>query len=127
MTIAYWCVLIAIFLPYLFTMYAKYTGSGYNLQVNHAPREFMTQLTGARKRADWAQLNMFEALPGFIGAVIISHLAGAAQGSIDQLAIAYIILRIFHGIFYIADLAVLRTLIWGCSLACIIALFVIAA
>lgn len=29
MTLAYWCVLIAIFLPYLATGYAKFTGGDF--------------------------------------------------------------------------------------------------
>jgi uncharacterized MAPEG superfamily protein len=37
MTFAYWCVLVAACLPYLWVVLAK-SRSGYN---NHAPREFL--------------------------------------------------------------------------------------
>ena len=77
MTLAYWCVLAAILLPYAFTGFAKFQG-GFGLNENKNPREFLEKLSGARKRAHWAQQNSFEILPGFAAAVIISHLAGTA-------------------------------------------------
>jgi uncharacterized MAPEG superfamily protein len=39
MTVALWCVLIAIFLPYICTGVAKAVG-GYRLSDNHDPRDF---------------------------------------------------------------------------------------
>ena len=127
MTTAYWCVLIAILLPYVFTGYAKGAGPGFNSRTNHTPREFLEQLTGARKRAHWAQLNSFEAVPGFIAAVIIAHQLHVPQASLDHLAVTFIIARLFYGFFYIKDLATLRTLAWMIGMGCIVTLFVKAA
>ena len=50
MTLAYWCVLAAILLPYAFTGFAKFQG-GFGLNENKNPREFLEKLSGARKRA----------------------------------------------------------------------------
>ena len=75
----------------------------------------------------WAQQNTFEALPGFIGAVIIAHLAGGAQDSIDTLSVGYIILRLCYGFAYIFDMPTIRSVLWLASVGCIIGLFVISA
>ena len=41
MTVAFWCVLIAIFLPYLCTGVAKFSGGKFGLRHNHDPRAFL--------------------------------------------------------------------------------------
>ncbi|MGM0563553.1 MAG: MAPEG family protein [Pseudomonadota bacterium] len=127
MTIAYWCILIAIFLPYAFTGFAKFQG-GFGPRQNLAPREFLESLEGGRKRAHWAQLNSFEVHPGFYAAVIVAQLAGGVeQGTIDALAVTFVVSRVLFGIAYIADKGSLRSLIWAVGMACIVALFVTAA
>jgi uncharacterized MAPEG superfamily protein len=123
-TIAYWCVLAAALLPYAFTSFAKFSGPGFN---NYKPREFLEKLDGARKRAHWAQLNSFESFPMFAAAVIIAHQLHAEQSTLNLLAIAYVALRAFYGIFYIANKAPLRSLVWFASMGCIVGLFVISA
>ena len=124
MTIAYWCVLAAILMPFPFAWIAKMSKPGFD---NAKPRAFLAGLDGLGARANWAQMNSFEALPGFIGAVIIAHLAGADQYWIDLLAFNFILLRLAYGYFYLANLNVLRSLFWAASLACVVALFVISA
>jgi uncharacterized MAPEG superfamily protein len=124
MTTAYWCVLVAALLPFLFTGLAKLTGPGFN---NYKPRDFQAGLTGWRQRAHWAHLNSFEAFPPFAAAVIVAHLAGAPQDRIDLLALAFIACRLVYGALYIANKAPLRSLVWALGLACVIGLFVIAA
>jgi uncharacterized MAPEG superfamily protein len=123
MTTAYWCVLAAALMPYLFTGIAKFGDRPYD---NRAPREFLEGASGAKKRAHWAQLNSFEAFPPFAAAVIIAHLAGAAQASVDTLATAFVILRLIYGWAYITDRASLRSLVWIAGLACVVGLFVAA-
>ena len=122
MTIAYWCVLTAIILPYLFTVLAK-SGKGFN---NATPREYLASLKGWRQRANWAQANSFEALPGFIAGVIISQQLGAPQLAIDTLAIVFIVMRLLYGVCYIADKASLRSLCWAIALGCVVALFIVS-
>ena len=126
MTTAYWCVLAAIFMPYVWTGLAKFT-SGFGPRDNHHPREYLDRLQGVPKRAHWAQLNTFESIPGFMVAVIIAHQAAAPQGRIDAIAVTYIVLRLLYGIFYMTDKAELRSLVWAASLGCVVALFVVAA
>lgn len=126
MTIAYWCVLAAILLPYIWTGVAKFT-SGFRPRDNHNPREYLDRLEGPAKRAHWAQLNTFESIPGFMAAVIIAHLAAAPQVTVDAIAVTYIGLRLLYGVLYITDKARLRSLVWAGGVACIVALFVVSA
>ncbi len=126
MTIALWCVLAAILLPYIWTLTAKLQG-GFSPRDNRNPREFLEQAQGTAKRAHWAQLNTFESIPGFMAAVIVAHIAQAPQGSVDALAVIYILLRLAYGLLYIADQARLRSLVWMAGVLCIVGLFVAAA
>lgn len=123
MTIAYWCVLIAAFMPMIWTSTAKFTGKGFRPANNHNPREFLDSLDGYRKRAHWAQLNAFEAFPPFAAGVIIAHLTQAPQDRLDLLAMSFIGLRIAHGVLYIADLATLRSVVWMVAMGVVVAIF----
>ncbi len=123
MTTAYWCVLIAAFLPIFFVGIAKASGKGYN---NGAPRRFEEKLEGFRQRAHWAHLNSLEAFPPFAAAVIIAHQLGHAQDRLDQLAIAFIVFRLIYGALYIANQATLRSLAWGAATACWVAMFFVS-
>ncbi|HHX36145.1 MAG TPA: hypothetical protein GX719_12845 [Gammaproteobacteria bacterium] len=128
MTIAYWCVLIAIMLPYVSTVWAKASAGGFNPKHNHDPRAFLAGVQGAAKRANNAQQNGFEIAPAFAAAVIIAHLAGGAeQGLLDQLAIAFVLSRVLYTLCYVADWASLRSLVWFAGLGLIISLFVVSA
>ena len=125
MHVSYWCVLIAALLPFGFTAIAKTMGRRrFN---NHAVREFQAQMTGVAQRAHWTHLNSFEAFPAFAAGVLVAQQVGAAQGRIDALALAFVVLRLIYGALYMADLASLRSVVWAGGLGCTIALFVIGA
>ena len=123
MTLAFWMILAGAMLPYLTVAVAKYRPD-YD---NAAPRAQLAAADGFRLRAYWAHLNHFEAFPPFAAGVVIAHLAGAAQGRIDALAVAFVLLRVAYTALYIADRPTARSLVWIAALACIVALFVVAA
>lgn len=128
MTLAYWCVLVAILLPYLCTATAKFTGGDYGSRANSDPRAFLAGLEGWRKRASNAQLNGFEVTPAFAAAVIIAHQAGGAgQALLDQLALAFIVSRLVYFVCYLADWGPLRSLVWMVGMGLIVSLFVVSA
>ena len=124
MTLAYWCVLAAGFLPYVSTLAAKIGGERFD---NRNPRDWLGAQSGFRRRANSAQLNGFEAFPLFAAGVVIAHLAGAAQPRIDQLACAFVVARIFYTIFYLIDAPLLRSLAWSVGIGSAAALFFISA
>ncbi|MFL1515675.1 hypothetical protein C9I50_12240 [Pseudomonas prosekii] len=126
MTVALWCVLIAIFLPYLCTGIAKF-GNGFKLQDNHDPRDFLESLNGFGRRAHAAQLNSFEVTPAFAAAVLVAHLVGTAQlVTVNVLAVLFITSRLLYIICYLADWAMLRSLVWFVGMALIASFFFVS-
>jgi uncharacterized MAPEG superfamily protein len=114
-------VLIAAFLPVLTVGSAK-AQRGYD---NSNPRTFLANLRGWRARADFAHRNHFEAFPPFAAGVIIAQLKATPQPTIDELAVAFIVIRVVYTALYLADLATLRTIVFGLGAACVVGLFVI--
>lgn len=128
MTIALWCLLGAILMPYLFTGIAKVTAArAMGTYDNANPRAFLAQAEGMAARADNAQLNSFEAMPGFIAGVLTATYLGMEQGTLDLLAISWIVLRLIYGACYLTGIAALRTLVWTGALGVVVAMFVMAA
>ncbi|MCJ8315422.1 MAG: MAPEG family protein, partial [Pseudomonadales bacterium] len=85
MTIAYWCVLAAAIIPYIWAITAKASKPGFN---NNKPRIFLNELKGWGQRANWAQANSFEAFPAFAAAIIIgSVVSNVEQNTLDALAL----------------------------------------
>ena len=123
MTIALWCILAAGLLPYTFTIAAK-TGPGFS---NRAPRAYLDKVEGWRQRAHWAQLNSFEGLPLFVGAVLTCHVVGGDQASADTIALIYVAARALYGCMYITDRPGLRSLMWFAAMFANVGLFVTAA
>lgn len=126
LTVAYWCVLMASLLPIGCAGLAKWgmfgtpkRQGGYD---NNQPRQWLAKQTDWRARANAAQANSFEALPFFIGAVIIAHQLGASQLRLDVLAFLYIVLRLLYIMMYVADLATVRSVLWALALAANIAI-----
>jgi uncharacterized MAPEG superfamily protein len=126
-TVAYWCVLIAALLPLACAWLAKSRGfrqprsaGGFD---NAEPRPWLARQAGWQARADAAQANSFEALPFFIGAVIIAHQLGAPQTRLDILAVLFVTLRIIYIVMYVAGLPRTRSTIWALAFLCNVAIF----
>jgi uncharacterized MAPEG superfamily protein len=122
-TFAYWCVLLTAFLPLVWVGAAKMGGGDYD---NSQPRLFLQHLTGWQQRANWAQKNAYENYPPFAAGVIVAHAVSANQMTLDLLAGAFLAARIVHGIAYIYDKALLRSMIWVLGFLCTVGLFLAA-
>lgn len=124
-SIAYWCVLIAAALPYVWTVVAKSRGERYD---NRDPRAWLARQTDPRvSRANAAQMNAFEAFPAFAAGVILAHLAGVPDARVSLLAVVFIVARILHGAFYVAGIPLARSGSWFVGIACVFALLAQAA
>lgn len=123
---AYWCILIAALLPYVLALVAKTSAPGYN---NRNPRAWLAKQTDNYRvqRANAAHLNAFEAFAPFAAAVLMAQAAGVDHGRIALLALVFIAMRIAHGVFYVADVQLVRSLSWLGGFACVAALMVMAA
>src|ERR1700761_2000062 len=120
MTIAFWCVLAAAFLPYAPFGLVKGLDPG-------NPRAGIRDLDGRSARAHSAHLNAFEAFPPFAAAVIICHLTRGPNTAANILALAFLVVRFAHMGFYIADRAPLRSAAFFIGALIVVALFVNAA
>lgn len=128
MTVAHICIGLALLTPYVFTLVAKLGGKGFDLHANHDPRGFLSSLSGFRKRADYAQQNSFEVVPAFAAAVLVAQQVGKLdQGTLDLLAIVFVVSRLAYGLCYVADWANLRSLMFFVGGGCIVGLFVLSA
>lgn len=128
MTVPFWCLAIVCFLPYAWGFAAIPARKQQLGRIdNKDPRAQQAHLTGLGARAIGAHKNAFEAIAVFAPAVIVAHLAGADPVWSSRLAQIFVSARLLHGMFYLLDLDVLRSLIFGVALACDVGLFVIAA
>ena len=131
MTIAYFCIIVACLLPIGCAGLAKSRGFGRPRREggfdNEQPREWLAKLTGWQARANAAQANSFEALPLFVGGVLVAHQLQAAQDTIDALALAFIAVRLAFVGAYLADKASLRSVIWFAGVVISVTLFFIGA
>ena len=122
-TVAYWCVLIAALLPIACAGLAKSGRIGVSRREggydNVNPREWLARQTDWRARANGAQANSFEALPFFIGAVIIAHQLGAHQAWLDVLAFVFIVLRMLYIMMYVSGMGTARSAVWCLGLSLI--------
>jgi uncharacterized MAPEG superfamily protein len=123
MTTALWCVLAAGLMPYAATLTAK---GGVRFD-NRNPRAWLAGQSGWRARAHAAQLNGFEAFPLFAVAVLVAHQLHAPQGRVDALAVLFVVARVGYLATYVADLHVLRSILWFVGLASAVAIFVAGA
>lgn len=124
-TIAYGCLFAVALMPYVCAILAKrfgskLAGSRYD---NARPREWLSKLTGWPARANAAQANCFEAMPFFFAAVIIAQQKLAMQGTLDMLCVMFVVCRILYVLMYIADMHLLRSLMWFLAFGLNVAIF----
>ena len=129
MTVASFCLLVACVLPIVCAGIAKSgtfstprSQGGYD---NRDPRAWLARQTGRRARANAAQANSFEALPLFIAAVLVAQQSGAAQGLVDALAVAFVLLRVAYIALYVGDRAALRSVVWIAAFGVCVAIFLL--
>ena len=58
-----------------------------------------------------------------MAATIIAHQIGGDQNLIDMLAMTYIGLRVVYGFVYMANIGLLRTVIWTLGVLCTLGMF----
>jgi uncharacterized MAPEG superfamily protein len=125
MTIASWCVLIALLLPYAW--FGVLNVNAGVVRDNASPRDFLLRLQGPAKRALGAHLNSFEANTAFVAGVLIAQMAHAPQIRVDAAAVLFVALRVAYGLLYLAGHGTARSLVWSAGFVCTVGLFVIAA
>lgn len=103
------CVLIAGVLPLISTAIAKW---GFQAFDNHNPREWLSQQTGFRARANAAQHNAFEAFPFFAIAVVLAMGLSLEPAILNRYCLVFVVARLLYLLAYLFDWATFRTLCW---------------
>jgi uncharacterized MAPEG superfamily protein len=128
MSTPFWCLLVGTLLPYVWSVVALLERiQQFGRPDNKLPRAEQQKLEGRGARAVGAHKNAFEALAIFAPAVIVAHLAGADALWSMRLALAWVVLRVFHGLAYLLDADRLRSLSFVLALGACVGLFVLAA
>lgn len=116
------CVAIAallVYVPFLAVAIGR-------LQVGYdwaAPRALFDKLPSYAQRATWAHENAFESFMLFAAAAIMAYITGQDSSLALGAAIAYGVARLFYPLFYILDIPILRSLMFGMSSLSIATLF----
>lgn len=122
MTTPLWCLLIVALLPYVLS-----TAGGYfkmrqfGTLDNKHPRIQAAKLEGVGARAAGAQANAWEALGFFTAVIAVLHFANpeAAKGSTAaNLSLVFLATRVAHPILYLANLDILRSVVFLIGLVC---------
>jgi len=126
MTIPFWTLLVAVFLPFVwFTVEAlsrRKTADG--LDANH-PRLQEANLKGLAARAHGATCNAFEAITLYVPAVITAHLFAPDSKLAPTLALVWVAARVLHGVVYLANIPPARTALFSVGMISVLGLFLI--
>jgi uncharacterized MAPEG superfamily protein len=125
MTIADLCLLAVVVLTILSILPGKLDGrEAYD---NANPRDPNFYTPGLRARSLGAHLNGHEAFPFFAAAVILAEMRSAPQGTVNSLAVAFVVLRIVYVLMYLTDRPSLRSAAWWIGFFCNLAIFLLPA
>jgi uncharacterized MAPEG superfamily protein len=121
MTLAEWMIFAAVVL-YLLTV-APVKAVGYKTFDNSNPRDPTFYKPGIAARALGAHLNGIETFPFFAFAVFLAEFRQLPQNWIDELAIAFVVVRLLFVFAYLSNRSTTRTLLWNLGFAVNAAIF----
>jgi len=105
---------ILIYLPFLVVSYAR-AKVGLDLA---APRAMFDKLPPYAQRATWAHQNSFEAFMIFTAAALMAYVTGQNSNIAAACAIAFVVARLLYSIFYILNVPLARSLMFGIGGIC---------
>jgi len=121
MATAEWCILCVVILAYATVFPAKALGRREFDNANPRNQSFYTP--GFRVRSLGAHQNGMEAIPFFAAAVVLAEMHGAAQRSLDWLAVGFTLSRVAYVGCYLADVPTVRSILWTVGFAFNLAIF----
>ncbi|MEH2378980.1 MAG: MAPEG family protein [Nostoc sp.] len=101
---------VLIYVPFLLVAYARMR-MGY--ETFSTPRAMFDKLPPYAQRATWAHQNTFEAFMIFAAAALMAYVTGVNSSIAQVAAIAFVIARLLYSIFYILNIPLLRSLMFG--------------
>lgn len=112
-TILLVCILAAavlIYVPFLVVAYARFQ---IGVEALATPRAVVDKLPSFAKRATWAHQNSFEAFSLFAVAALMAYVTGQSSVWVGAAAIAHVVARLFYSVFYILNIPLGRSLMFG--------------
>lgn len=106
------CIAIAallVYAPFLVVALGR-VQTGYDTT---APRALFDKLPAYAQRAAWAHQNAFESFGLFAAGALMAYVTQVSSPLAAGAAIAYVIARSFYPVFYILNLPLLRSLMFG--------------
>lgn len=100
---------VLVYLPFLVVAYGRQQ-VGYDIS---APRAMFDKLPSYAQRATWAHQNAFESFMLFVAAALMAYVTGVNSSLATGAAIAYVIARLLYSVFYILNIPILRSLMFG--------------
>ena len=113
---------VLIYVPFLVVGYARMS-VGYDTR---APRAMFDKLPAYAQRATWAHQNSFEAFMIFAAAALMAYVTGQNSSLATGAAIAFVIARSLYSVFYILNIPVGRSLMFGIGSLSTTILFVLS-
>lgn len=113
---------ILIYVPFGVVAYGRMT-VGYDTA---APRAAFDKLPAFAQRATWAHQNSFESFMIFAAAALMAYVTGVESPTALWAAIAYVVARFFFSVFYILNVPLGRSLMFGVGSGAIATLFVLS-
>ncbi len=101
---------VLIYLPFLLVAYAR-ASIGY--EALSTPRAIFDKLPTYAQRATWAHQNSFEAFMVFTAAALMAYVTGVNSPVAAFAAIAFVVARLLYSVFYILNIPILRSLMFG--------------
>ncbi len=111
-----------IYVPFLVVGYAR-VRVGYDM---FAPRAIFDKLPAYGQRATWAHENSFEVFMIFAAAALTAYVTGVNSPLAVMAALAFVAARFFYSIFYILNIPILRSLMFGIASLGTTTLFVLS-
>ncbi len=121
MTIAEWMIFSSVIL-FLLTI-APVKAVGYKTFDNSNPRDPIFYKSRIAARALGAHLNGIETFPFFAIAVLLAEFRHLPQSRVDNLAVAFVVIRLLFVFAYLSDRSTIRTLLWNLGFAVNTAIF----
>ena len=113
---------ITIYVPFLVVGYGR-AQVGYD---SSAPRAMFEKLPAYAQRATWAHENSFEAFSIFTAAALMAYVTGVESLWASGAAITFVMVRLLYSAFYILNVPVARSLMFGIGSLCYYTLFILS-
>ena len=110
---------VLIYVPYGVVAYARFQ-VGFDMG---SPRASFDKLPDYGKRAVWAHQNSFEAFMIFAAAAMMAYVTNTTSSTALWAAIVYTPARLLYSLFYMLNIPLGRSLMYGVGSLCVLVLF----